>query len=102
MDMHWSNNGIKFPNNLFLGMIFVLFPLEIESPHYSKLSPEIHGNSILMERFHTRNHKSWDVVVRRNLGNHLIQTSLILWARKLRPREIQHLPKIILVRSTEN
>lgn len=75
-------------------IIFVLFPLETESAYYSKLSPEIHSISILMKIFHKRNPRSWNVVIRMNLGNHLIQPSLILWARKLRPRGIQYSPKI--------
>lgn len=75
-----SNNSALSLQETFLVIIFVSFPSEIESVYHSKLSPEIHDTSILTEIFHKRNPKSWNVVIRTNFRNHLIQPSLILWA----------------------
>lgn len=73
-----NNSALSLPGTRLV-VIFVLFPSERESVHPSKLSPEIHDTSILTEIFHKRNPKSWNVVIKMNLGNHLIQPSLILW-----------------------
>lgn len=89
-----SNNCIKFPRTFFFFYKILLFPSERESAYHSKLSPEIHGTSILMEIFPKRNNKSWNVVIKMNIGNHPIQPSLILLARIWRPGGFNICPRL--------
>lgn len=71
-----SNNNTKVSKGYF-GYNICPIPFRIVrlSP---KLSPETHVISILTDISHKRNHMSWNVVMRMNIGNHLIQPFLIL------------------------
>lgn len=82
------NNSISSFQGTFWVM-FVLVSLEVESAYHSKLSPEIHGTSILMERFHTRNHKSWNEPW--ESSNPTLPHFLV---KEIQTQGIQYLPKI--------